>query len=333
MSPVLTRTLNTQLNNKINDIWLRMDSGHFLTSDSRQLYRAVKSEIPDITLRQIRDFLKTKPTYTRHRQILTRYPRARTIAYGIGFSVEADLSDMSKFRSPANRWTNFLLVVVDCFCMKMYVETLTSKKSSSVALALKKIFSRMPVNPANFCSDNGGEFINHTKRLLIEMGVKQHFATGRNKCRIVENNQKILKRLIFKYMTEFRTRSYVNVLPALVDSLNKRPMAILGVSPDEVNLNNETEIFYRMYGHMLADEKELRRKNKPKLAKGQLVRIILQKEEKDVFTKRYTVNFSLEIFRIKAVMFKIPVYVYKLEDLEKISVSGIFYYQQLSPVL
>ena len=68
---------------------------------------------------------------------------------------------------------------------------------------------------------------------------------------------------------------------------------------------------------------------KAKYGTGQLVRI---SKEKAKFANSAEQNYSTEVFHIFKVIHRIPRPVYELEDLNKRSIEGQFYHEELSPV-
>lgn len=51
-------------------------------SGVQQLYRAAKVQHPEITRKQVKDFLETQTVYTLHKQRRLHFPRERTIPAG-----------------------------------------------------------------------------------------------------------------------------------------------------------------------------------------------------------------------------------------------------------
>ena len=68
---------------------------------------------------------------------------------------------------------------------------------------------------------------------------------------------------------------------------------------------------------------------KAKYGNGQLVRV---SKEKAKFAKSAEQNYSTEVFRIVKVIHRSPRPVYELEDLNKRSIQGQFYHEELSTV-
>ena len=65
----------------------------------QKLYNAVKREgLYDISLKQIKDWLKRQDSYTLHRELRRKFPRNHIIVGSINAEWECDLADMSKLR-------------------------------------------------------------------------------------------------------------------------------------------------------------------------------------------------------------------------------------------
>ena len=107
-------------------------------------------------------------------------------------------------------------------------------------------------------------------------------------------------------MAQNNTKKYIDVLPAIVKAINHRYLDSIGTSPDQVTIENSGEIFRRRYEKILSAE---RPKRPLRYAVGDHVRIPIKRK---TFDKSYTKNYMDEIFTIVKIVYRPPVYVYKL---------------------
>ncbi len=137
---------------------------------------------------------------------------------------------------------------------------------------------------------------------------------------------KLVKGKIYKFMTEMKTRKYIDQIPAIVEGLNGRYVGSIGTSPDSVTIHNEIGIFHRRYDHIFQHQIPI-----PAFRVGDYCRLRLQKKE--TLKKAYTQTFDDQIFRISAIRNAPPVLMYEIEDLEGNKIDGRWYKESLYPII
>ena len=112
------------------------------------------------------------------------------------------------------------------------------------------------------------------------------------------------------------------VLPKLVAAYNASVHRMIGMSPQDVNSQNE---------HELWDSQQIDKVKKQKLLHiGDHVRI---SKAKGVFAKGYENSWSEEIFTITHVIrHRKPVVMYKLQDYDEEPIEGVFYAEEVQKV-
>ena len=188
--------------------------------------------------------------------------------------------------------------------------------------ALEIIFSER--KPKIMQSDDGSEFKNKiVQRYLKDMNIKYFTTHNQTKASVVERFNRTLKTKMWKYFTEFNTRSYIDVIEKLVYSYNHSWHRSIKMEPSSVNANNKNQVLENLYGDLDSV------KSKPaKFNIGDTVRISKQKLH---FEKGYKQNWSLELFKIDQVISRKPI-VYKLKDLQGEEIRGTFYEAELQKV-
>jgi len=159
--------------------------------------------------------------------------------------------------------------------------------------------------------------------MLSRHGIK--FYTSENedlKAAIVERFNRSLKENMFRYFTYANTRRYLDALDDLVHSYNNTHHRSIGMTPYEVNKDNEYVVRARLYPL------------KPKSFKwkhdvGDRVRIAMQRQP---FRKGYIGQWSEEIFEIATRLPTLPV-TYELRDLAGETIKGRFYEPEIQKVL
>lgn len=321
------------MDKKLKKLWTSTKSPVQFALDAPTLYRYAKEKIPGLTLNDTKRFLLTQPTYTRHRHIKYSFPRSRVISYAIDYSCQCDTAHMTRYKSPANKQIAFLFVLVDVLSSKLYVQPMTENKSKNVAKALHVIFEQMIAEgrptPTYLYSDFGREMLGETTTLLRHFEVRRVFVYPPKKCSVAETYVRIVKERIARYMTENDTRTYLPILQQLVDALNDRFLPEIQMSPNQVSLQNELQVFQRRYGEILRSAPA----EAPKLRVGQHVRLALNVfSGYSQYSKRFVPQFSEEVYRISGIVYHPPRFVYHLTDRIGNPIEGSFYKQQLSLV-
>ena len=125
-------------------------------------------------------------------------------------------------------------------------------------------------------------------------------------------------------MAQNNTERYIDVLPALVKSINDRHLDSIGMSPSQVTVENSLVVFATKYRNTLSSERPLKQGLPYK--KGDRVRIEIKKK---TFDKSYLQNFMDAIFTIKKIVYRAPVYVYNLVDHNGYPLDKSYYAEEL----
>ncbi len=275
---------------------------------------------------EIKKWLSGQDTYTLHRQARKNFPRNAYHVTNVLDLVQGDLIDLSSL-SNLNDDFKFLLTVIDVFSKKGAIKPLKNKYGTTVADALKEIFENdFQQAPEVFQTDKGKEFMNrHVKKLLDNLGVKQIFTNDPIiKASIVERFNRTIMAKLFKFLTYKNNFRYIDALNDLVEGYNNAKHRTIGRAPNEVNDGNILDVYNKAFAPKKSNEKV-----KNKFNVGDYVRVSRMKH---VFEKKYTPNFSMEVFKIAQVIKRSPV-VYKLQDLQNEEISGVFYEPELVKVL
>ena len=125
---------------------------------------------------------------------------------------------------------------------------------------------------------------------------------------IVERFIRTLKNKIYKYMTAISKNVYINKLDDIVNEYNNTYHRTIKTKPVDVKDNTYIDF-----------EKEVNDKD-PKFKVGDHVRI---SKYTNIFAKRYTPNWSEEVFIIKKVKNTVP-WTYVINDLNGEEIIGTF---------
>ena len=140
----------------------------------------------------------------------------------------------------------------------------------------------------------------------------------------VERFNCTLKTKMWKYFTHCNTFKFVDVLQDMVLSYNRTHHSTIGRAPIDVNAENATEVYKRMYG-----DTSRQRRVELNLQVGQKVRI---SKTCRTFEQGYLPNWTEEIFRMSKVIDTDPP-TYKIVDYDGEPVEGSFYYRELQRII
>lgn len=265
-------------------------------SSRRKLFEAAKREIPWITKEEVKEFLRDSITYILHHQRRHNFPRNPIIVNHIHELHQADLCDMSENRFVSkNDGYKYLLTVIDVFSKQARVEPLKSKHAAAVAAAFDLIYSDWTM-PTKIQTDQGTEFKGVMKEYFEQKGIYHY--TSRNqtvKCAVVERFNRTLKSRLFKYVTSIGDERYVDRLQEIVSAYNDTIHRSIKMAPNEVNHDNEREVFNNLYGFKSERAYILEAKRRSEMNVGDKVRI---KHPKEAFIKGYLPNYRDMVFTV-----------------------------------
>jgi len=307
------------------------DPGAFRTAAA--LYkRAQALGHKEITRAQVVKFLAGQNAHTMHRQARRRYRRVPIYAHHIHQQWQADLADMNK-ELEWNDGVRYILVVVDTLSKYAAAQPCARKEAKHVTEAFQAILERLaPAVPQRLQTDDGKEFYNaQFKALCAKHGIN-HFSSGSDqKAAGAERFNRTLKDLLSKYMRDKGSLRWLDVLQPFVNSYNATVHSRTGITPNAaVKLEGEevSRLFVRLYG-VNANKGPPQGRANPQLQVGQMVRI---SRVKGIFDKGYSGQWTAEHFIISEALQRYPRHVYKLIDIKKRPIRGLFYPEDLQPI-
>ena len=202
-----------------------------------------------IPVSQAKKELQQVLSYTLHKPRLRRFKMLPTLVFKINEQFVMDLVDLQKL-AKYNKGYKYLLTVIDVLSKFAWVEPLKSKSATVMVEALQRLWTRLGDRlPEKVQTDSGGEFYNAKVQAFFKKQGVNHFSThGDPHGSVVERWNRTLKTNMFRYFTAHNTLNYIDVLPALVKTYNHTFHRSIQEKPVNVNLSNEKEIWYRLYG-------------------------------------------------------------------------------------
>ena len=297
-----------------------------------KLYRQAKAVNPNITIKDIKSFLKGSRVYTLHKLQRKKFPRRKVVSAGPRIILSCDLAEMGALQKE-NKGIRYLLVCVDVFSRYMFVEALQRKTGLSMVRALSKILEKPEARGyTRIFSDRGREFYNKEMRTFL--GRKKMFVysvySQETKASVCERAIRTLKNKIYRYLTAYNTLHYLSIINDLVSAYNNTPhRGLQGKSPSEVHMLSHPKDWRAQFRLMYKKETKQRKAISSDLEIGDLVRVVSSSRNQR-FATGYTIQNTEEIFRISKINYSTSgLDTYELEDWGGEPVKGIFYRHEL----
>lgn len=280
----------------------------------------------DISRKDIKNWLKSSETYTLHKPVFRKFNRNRVVVGGINIEYDADLADMSLL-SEYNRGYSYFLVVIDDFSKKVHTESLKTKTGKEVTNAMKSILENVDKIPDIIRTDQGTEFSSRIFQNLLNRNRIRHWVTQNElKANIAERCIKTLKNKIYQYFTYSQQLNWIDILPTVTDTYNRSYHRSIKEAPDDVALEQEDEIWNRLYPpKALGDEAA-----KFKFNINDKVRILPTRRP---FDREYDIKWTVEYFIVTDRYFKENIPKYKLKDYLNEPIKGSFYENELQKIV
>ena len=227
-----------------------------------------------------------------------------------------DLEDMQSL-SRKYKGIKYLLCAIDLYSKCAFVIPLENKKGISVTNGFNKIIKQSNRKPNEIWVDQGGEFYNNVfKKWLSDNDIIMYSTYNEGKSVVAERFIRTLKNKLYKHMTAIGKNVYYDVLDDVVNKYNNTKHSTIKMKPIDVGNNKRVYI----------DEHNEKRS---RFKVGDRVRI---SKFKNIFAKRYTPNWSSEIFIVDKVNDTVP-YTYNLKDLNDEEILGSFYDRELQKTI
>lgn len=305
-------------------------------SSVKKLHEAAKKYDKNISIRDIKLFLKNQLSYTLHFPTKKRFLTQKIISAKPKVIIGLDLIDLQKFSSFNNN-IKYLMIFIDIFSKYITVLPLKNKTKYSILDGLKTFF-KMKDNHlySRIYSDmESGLKSKLTTQFLNKHRI--HLYTNSSKERknsITERSIRTLKNKIFKFMTHKNTNTYIHDLPSLVESLNNGQHASLknkNLTPKILHNITNREIIKNQFQKMFAIKRENKKERHQSLKKNDIVRIPKTDYTQAHFFKKFNILNTEELFKIKEINRERFPYLYKLIDLSNDEIVGSFYHAELVP--
>jgi hypothetical protein len=300
-------------------------------SGAEKIKKALKKKKIKYKGSVVQGWLKTKDSYTKHRPARKNFKRNPVVAAYIDEQWQGDLAEVWDIAAQ-NDGVRYLLVLIDVVSKYLWVEPLKSKTGPVVLAGFKRVFDGADRKPKKLQTDDGKEFwYNGLQSYLREKDIVFFTLKSDKKASLAERVIRTLKEKMFRYMTEKHTKRYIDVLADLVFSYNNTYHSAIGMTPSEVNIENEGKVLRKLYGAAWGYPrgKQIKKKQKGRFKIGEYVRL---SKLKGPFAKGYRGNWTEEVFVIHKLIESYPYARYEVKDWGDEVLKGTFYEHELQSV-
>nr|CAD2165323.1 unnamed protein product [Meloidogyne enterolobii] len=290
-----------------------------------RLWKEARKVLKHIPKNVVQDYLEGHRTYTLMRPRRIHFNRALTIPAGFMTDVQVDLADFQAI-ARHNKGNKYLLLGIDVLSKRIFGVPVKSKTAENMVTAFNELIKQMPMKPHRIFSDKGKEFKNSQMNEFFQNEEIHKMEPTHSivKAALAERAIRHIKQRIYRYFAQNKTLDWIQVLPGILEGINKAKSRVHGMRPIDVNFDNAQEVWKKVYGDVFSDKKTT-----PKLKKGDYVRMSLGK---GVFEKGYIPNWGDEILQVENVKRHVHPIRYKVQDDKGEKFKGSFYGEELARV-
>ena len=186
------------------------------------------SKLPEKT---VENFLHTQNAYTKHKTYRKKFPRLKVKVFDLNEIWSLDLAHVDKL-AKYNGDVNYLLVAVDCLSRYLRVQPMKSKYATTCMDAFKKMIKVKQTKKV--WVDQGTEFKGSFKNLCEKKGIEIYTTHSEKKSAFAERNIRSLKNIIYRYLEDKWTYSYITKLQDFVNTINGRTNRVTKMAPNKM---------------------------------------------------------------------------------------------------
>ncbi len=221
------------MNDKLHQLYYNPDNP---LPTIQNLYKMVKRD--GYTHKDVKDWVANQETNQ-----MFSIPKAKKIyqpIVGKNNDYQCDLMFLPQYKNQNNNYY-IIFCFIEITSRKAYAYPLKNKNEVSIIEAYQQFLKSINYKINTLTSDNGSEFISKAFQAIDKKhNIEHYFVDPDDKTRVgkVERFNRTVRNRIKKYQVAFKTLTYINALPKLIESYNNTEHSRTGYTPNEAD-NNE----------------------------------------------------------------------------------------------
>ena len=266
---------------------------------AEQLYYRARELGLDVSRREVHKFYKEQATAQQflHRPVKAYYALS---TYSPWSRVQADLLDVTTLAPLQNGGTKFLFNLIDVYSRTAFSEPMKSKSEAECSRAFKIIINKIKtmshVTPYRLDVDKEAGITGRAfKKYCKDEEINITLAETNNQVSVIERFNRTLRMYLQRYKTAYKTRKYIDVLPAILRNYNSSYHQSLQGSPDQAVRG---EVSIEGYIDSRNSKANKQKYNQAAIAVGSMVRVL---KERTTFEKGTESKWSSTIHEVTAI--------------------------------
>ena len=209
-----------------------------------RFYETVAERYAGISRRRVQKFLLSQESYQLHLPVRRRRVVKPIIVTHVNQRWQVDTTYMPAHLAFWNDGYRYILTVVDLYSKHAWAFPMKRYTSATVASHLRSLFDTVAV-PSVLQTDRGVEFQEAVQRLIQRYPGLRHVQSlpyRPTSQGAVESFNKTLKRRLFHWLDIYHTKTWVDLLPKVLEGYNSTRHSTTGYKPYQVYYSDDPEL-------------------------------------------------------------------------------------------
>jgi len=299
-----------------------------------KLYNDIKKSGISVKKSDVEKYLKGKPSYTLHKVTRKKFKRRRYLVAYPGHTICSDVAYLQEYKK-SNDGVGYIIVFIDLFSKYLTVFPLKSLKAVTLSPILDYFFKNSIHKYRKIFTDDGQEYLSKEVKNIYDLhGIFRYTTYSKEiKVSVAERVIQTIKNKIVRYITEYNTERYIDVLEDIVNTYNStNHRGLMNKTPIEIHLNHDKKLSMKFAQKLYKRHFQSIKPVRNNLSSGDNVRLKTAASSQAKFHKHHFIQNTREIFVIDRVNDDHIPTTYSIKDLEGEKIQGIFYREELIPV-
>ena len=294
---------DTPLRQFFDNIYFNLEGEKGSFSTAYPLLLAAREKDSSISLKQVKEYLKSVRAYQTHRKILRKFYRRSYLSLIPHEFWQCDIAYLAPMWkiTKRKRIGNYCLVICDVFSHLGEAVAMATKSAKETLQAFKVGIERLGAIPRMLGTDDGTEYKSVFSQWCKDQNINLYHNPSQTKAVFAENYILRLKSVLFRITTHYRTTKPSDFLAQAVKILNNTPLkSINGLTPNQAvspEYTSDLQLRNLKKRAKFAKKMEKRRKNSP-FKPGDAVRPVVKHFP---FSRAYTPRLQNSVHSVESV--------------------------------